>query len=133
MAQYISEKRATVKHRQTLAKPLNESQVELCCSICTLVFEPNQRVVNLACHRLHKLHEECFRDFEQFALSKNQTLVCPICRETIDREAIVKQLLAPVEDADEEALKTDQVNLEFEPQVPEVPKVVAPETINEQE
>ena len=51
--------------KETLVKPLNQSQKDLCCCICTLEFAENERVVILACHKSHILHEDCFKDYEK--------------------------------------------------------------------
>ena len=79
---------------------MNKSQVGAICAICTLEFEPGDKVMVLGCHATHMLHEECFSELDKFC-GKNKVsitpLTCPICRKPVDKEKIVKKKLLEAE------------------------------------
>ena len=88
------------RRRTTVAQHMNKSQVGAICAICTLEFEPGDKVMVLGCHATHMLHEECFKELDKFC-SKNVVsitpLTCPICRKPVDKEKIVKKKLLEAE------------------------------------
>ena len=58
------------------------------CSICLIEFEPGAKVYQLACHKTHMFHDECYIAY----LKQNENLqaLCPVCRTPIDKEKAVK-------------------------------------------
>jgi len=67
------------------------------CPICTLYFSPNEKIVNLACHISHQVHEVCFNEYVQFKTRNNQQLECTICRSPIDlTKAMGMELPLPI-------------------------------------
>ena len=65
-------------------------------------FEPGQKVMQLACHRTHLFHEECYLNYLQ--AKSGASALCPNCRTPIDKEKVKKvEITAPtpkVEDDD---------------------------------
>ena len=74
-----------------------ESQIGAICSICTLDFQPGDKVMVFDCHKTHMLHDECFDQMASFAQQKGDDLICPICRKKVDKDKIVKKQLLEAE------------------------------------
>lgn len=47
------------------------------CSICMEQYQNNEYIVNIKCQGNHHFHSECVKPWIQ------QTMTCPICRDTI--------------------------------------------------
>ena len=90
-------KKAKIEHRRTtVAQKMDKSQAGAICSICTLEFEPGDKVMLLGCHKTHMLHEECFNELDRFCSKKVVALTpltCPICRKLVDKKKVVKKKL----------------------------------------
>ena len=64
------------------------------CCICLVTFEPGMRVDVLACHPTHMFHEECYNYFVSEEEKKGNRLVCPLCRQPVDKTKTKKTVLA---------------------------------------
>lgn len=49
---------------------MNLSQNRI-CPICTIDYEPGEKVAVLGCHTKHMFHENCFADYDKFFTEKN--------------------------------------------------------------
>ena len=83
----VQKMRSSIK--RTILTKLSMSQ-QGSCPICTIMYEPRQKLTQLACHKNHMLHDECYNDYITFMESKNQRTVCPLCRKDIDKNAVKK-------------------------------------------
>ena len=93
----IERKRAEWNQRATVAQPFTQSQVGTICSICSLDFEPGDKVIGFACHKTHMLHIECYEELKKFADKNKAPLTCPICRKKVEETEIVKKELVEAE------------------------------------
>ena len=60
-------KKDKIKRRATVQQKMQSSQIGTICSICTLEFEPGDKVMVFDCHKTHMLHTECFDQLVKFA------------------------------------------------------------------
>ena len=58
------------------------------CSICLIEFEPGMKVYQLACHKTHLFHDECYLAY--LKQKEGQQALCPVCRTPIDKEKAIK-------------------------------------------
>ena len=86
-------KKEIERRRSTVAQKISEDDVGALCAICSLDFEPGNKVNVFACHDTHMLHIKCFELMEKFSKKNKHNLTCPICREVIDKSKIVKKEL----------------------------------------
>ena len=49
---------------------MQKSQIGAICSICSLDFEPGDKVMVFDCHKTHMLHNECFDQLVKFVEEK---------------------------------------------------------------
>ena len=85
------------RRRGTIAEPMSKSMVGAICPICSLEYEPGDKVEVLGCHKTHMIHTECMNQVKKFAFQKKAPLTCPICRKTVDGTKIVKKKLMEVD------------------------------------
>ena len=50
------------------------------CPICTMNFEPGDKVEVLACHPSHMFHEACYKIFIETNEKNGARHFCPLCR-----------------------------------------------------
>ena len=87
----------TPKRRGAVVAPMSTSQFGAICSICTLEFEPGNKVMVFACHNTHMLHINCYVELKKYAEKKKSELACPICRKPVDKKMMVKKKLLEAE------------------------------------
>ena len=56
--------------------------------------KPGQKLIQLACFPDHQFHETCYDNFVRSFEATNQPLLCPLCRQRIDKNAVVKKEIA---------------------------------------
>ena len=63
------------------------------CPICVDYLRPGEKIVQLACHELHKMHESCFRNFLDTNARMNQPQLnrCPFCMKPIVEAEVKKK------------------------------------------
>ena len=71
-----------------------EKLASMVCSICSDEMKHGDKVVQLKCHELHKLHEGCFRQFIDYNKANNPAMNrCPLCMQPIAEEETKKLVL----------------------------------------
>ena len=93
----MNKKKERIQRRATVQQKMQASQVGAICCICSLEFEPGQKVIELDCHKTHMLHDECYDQLVKFNAQKGKELICPICRKTINKARVVKKQLLECE------------------------------------
>ena len=71
--------------------------IDIMCPICVETFEPPVTVIELACHKKHILHEECYKDWLKHNKDKDTVAQCPTCRAEIDESKTIKRNMEKVE------------------------------------
>ena len=51
------------------------------CCLCYMAMLPGEKIVQLACHNLHVLHQDCYNNFIKHF---GQEAVCPLCRAPVE-------------------------------------------------
>ena len=99
------------------------------CCICLIEFEHGAKVVQLACHRTHLLHDACYISYLD---SQGGNALCPLCKTPIDKAGAkkieIQEKTPKVEDDDpfaNDANKAKKAN--------DAPVISAPVAINEVE
>ena len=107
----MTKRKEKIQRRATVQQKMQASQIGAICSICSLEFEPGDKVMVFDCHKTHMLHDECFDQLAKFAEEKRQELTCPICRQKVNKDKIVKKQLLEAEANVEDPFKmVDQEN-----------------------
>ena len=60
------------------------------CCICYMGMEPGEKIVQLACHELHVLHEDCYTNFVKHF---NHEALCPLCRAFVEENKVIKSVM----------------------------------------
>ena len=70
------------------------------CPICVDYLKPGEKIVQLACHELHKMHESCFRNLLDTNARMNQPQLnrCPFCMKPIVESEVKKMVWKQKED-----------------------------------
>ena len=53
-----------------------------------------EKIIQLACWPEHQFHEDCYNNFIAHFEASGNALLCPICRKPVDKDAVIKKLLA---------------------------------------
>lgn len=81
-ANYFDRVRMNVQHQ---AGQIFQTGNELgFCPICSLTFQPEQKICQLPCHQRHILHEWCYAQYTAYHNSHQTQCDCPICRMPVD-------------------------------------------------
>lgn len=79
--------------RKTVIGQLSVSKAGNECVICYMEIENGDKVVTLPCFETHMFHEECYDNFQQSYDNRGMQLLCPYCRTSIDKNAVVKKII----------------------------------------
>ena len=90
------------------------------CSFCYCEMKGGDKVIQLACWPDHQFHEECYNNFVTAFENNGTPLLCPFCRTPIEKDKVVKKLLA--EAAPAATMKTeDAFGLDKKPELIQAP------------